>query len=179
METYIAILRGINVGKKQVVMADLKRLLETAGLSDVQTYIQSGNVVFRHEKQDEKTMARRLETLLTANYGFDVPVLVRSAREWDETLAANPFLQRENTAPDKLHVTFLADAPEPALLEKLETVDFKPDEFAVVGRDVYLYCPDGYGRTKLSNTFFEKKLKVSATTRNWATVNKLGELSRL
>jgi uncharacterized protein (DUF1697 family) len=173
MDTCIAMLRGINVsGQKKINMNDLKVLLEGLGLQQVSTYIQSGNVVFKYVPEEPATLARLIQTGIAEKYGFEVPVVIRTAAEIAETLSGSPY-----TDVDKLHVTFLSEAPAPALVDKIAALDFKPDAFTLAGREIYVYCPDGYGRTKITNTFFEAKLKITATTRNWRTVQELHRMA--
>ena len=181
MQTYISILRGINVGgQRKILMADLKALYEGLGLADVRTYIQSGNVAFTTDTTVfNNDLARTLEQAIAKQYLFDVPVIVRSSAEMRHILEANPFARREGIQTEKLHATFLAAAPSANELEKVRALNYSPDEFVISGTEVYLHCPGGYGETKLSNKFFESKLKVSATTRNWNTVNKLVELATI
>jgi len=174
MSTYIAILRGINVsGARKLPMNELKALIEQLKCTNVRTYIQSGNVVFDSEKLNPVTFAKQVEAQIKEQYGYDVPVLIRSQEEITRVATTNPYLTHEGIEIDKLHVTFLADAPKKADAEKIDGITFDNDSFVLLGREVYVHCPDGYGNTKLNNTFFEKKLKVSATTRNWRTVNEL------
>lgn len=158
-------------------MADLKALYESLGLSQVRTYIQSGNVVFATDMTSNTDLARTLEQAIAKRYVFDVPVIVRNSAEMRQILEANPFVRREGILTEKLHVTFLAEAPSAKELEKVRALNYSPDEFVISGTEVFLHCPGSYGETKLSNKFFENKLKVSATTRNWNTVNKLVELA--
>jgi uncharacterized protein (DUF1697 family) len=180
METYISILRGINVGgQKKIQMTDLKLLYEGLELAEIITYIQSGNVIFKTDKNcNTKELADRIEQAIEAKYDFTVPVILRAVKEIENTLAVNPFLKENNIDFDKLHVTFLADKPSKENLGNLKNFDYSPDKFIIDGMEIFLYCPNGYGITKLSNNFFENKLKVRATTRNWKTVNKLFELAR-
>lgn len=183
MQTFISILRGINVsGQKKILMADLKALYENLGFKEVKTYIQSGNVIFKTENKKASSsdidIAKKIEQAIFEKYNFQVPVIVRTAAEMKKTIAANPFLKDDNNIEaDKLHVTFLAEEPAQKNLETIKSFDFSPDRFEIIGKDVFLYIPDKYGDTKLSNKFFETKLKVSATTRNWRTVNNLMELA--
>ncbi len=177
METYVSILRGINVsGQKKVNMKELKALYEELGFTQVRTYIQSGNVVFESSPAKPQDLAKQIEEKIADKYKFDVPIIIRDAEEWENTRKANPFLAKDNSQLDKLHVTFLSEEPTQAHLDKVATYRYEPDEFIIVGKDVYVYCPNGYGNTKLNNTFFENKLKVTATTRNWKTVNELANL---
>jgi uncharacterized protein (DUF1697 family) len=178
MQTYISILRGINVsGQKKINMKELKAMYESLGYQNVVTYIQSGNVAFRTEKAAEKVLAGRIEDAIKATFGFDVPVLVLTLKEIKKTINNNPFLKEKDIQIDKLHVTFLQEKPEAANIKKTEELDFSPDRFVISGKDVFVYCPDSYGNTKINNNFFESKLKVKATTRNWKTVNELRRIA--
>ncbi len=179
MSRYIAILRGINVGTgRKVPMADLKSLCERLGLQNIQTYIQSGNVVFDLGKTESVSdLEQRLQETFTKTFGFDIPVIIRRAEEWGESVAKNPFLKKENIDIERLHLTCLKEDASPELLEKIKSYQYLPDRYEIVGRDVFIFCAAGYGTSKLTNQFFESKLKVPATTRNWKTVMKLYEMS--
>jgi uncharacterized protein (DUF1697 family) len=169
-------LRGINVsGRNRLAMADLQQVFVDADCRDVVTYIQSGNVVFTMAGAAPPPVAvvqQRLRDML----GSHVPVLVRSGAELRRVLGTNPFARRGDE-PAHLHVTFLAAAPDRAGVASLPAGGADGDELAVVGREVYLHCPNGYGNTKLTNALFEKKLGVDATTRNWRTVMKLVDMA--
>ncbi len=174
MPTFIALLRGINVsGKKKIKMADLRQHLGAAGLKAVETYIQSGNVVFEHPPAPEGQLAAKIAAAIESAYGFQVPVLVLSAEQLEAIAEANPMQAEAAEAPGRMLVTFLEAVPEADAFGALEAVRKANERFRHIGKAVYLYCPDGYGRTKLSNTFIERKLKVPATTRNWKTVERL------
>lgn len=179
MKTYISILRGINVsGQKKILMIDLKALYESLALENVTTYIQSGNVIFKTNLElPNEELAKKIEQSVYEKYNFDVPVVIRSMEEIENVISANPFLKERDINTEKLHVTFLADAPRKASLESLKNCDYPPDRFVIIGKEVFLHCPGRYGETKLSNKFFENQLKVSATTRNWKTINKLLEIA--
>jgi uncharacterized protein (DUF1697 family) len=175
MKTYIALLRGINVsGQKKIKMADLRALLESLGFAEVQTYIQSGNVVFKSSADDPGELIVRIENAIQKKYDFHVPALVLDVEDIREALENNPFKERET---DWLHFTFLAEAPSQDRVAQLEALDYPPEEFELGQRVVYLYLPKGYGRAKLNNNFLEQKLKVKATTRNWKTTQKLLDLA--
>jgi len=174
MESYIALLRGINVsGKNMIKMADLAAALSETGLGNIRTYIQSGNILFESENRDSGMLSALIWAKIKERFGFIVPVQVLSRNELNRIRDNNPYLNLRSLPEDKLHLTLLQAVPDPALTAKIAASDFSPDEFVVSGNAIYLYCPDGYGRTRLTNNFFENKLKVSATTRNWATVGKL------
>lgn len=177
MATYISLLHGINVsGKNKIRMPDLVNALEKDGFGDVKTYIQSGNILFSYSKMSTALISRRVETAIMHNLGLPVPAQVLTHKELSEIIASNPFISQPGTDPAKLHVTFLADDPSATLVEKLQAYKYHPDEIIVSGRVIYLHLPNGYGRTKFTNTFIESKLEVSATTRNWRTCLALEEM---
>jgi len=178
MQTFISILRGINVsGQKKILMADLKLLYEGLKFSDVKTYIQSGNVSFKtKEKLSDVELAGKIEKAIYKKYSFEVPVIIRNEDELIKITSSNPFLKKKGIDIKKLHVTFLSQIPGKAEIDNISEVDYSPDRFAINGKEIYLHIPESYGETKLSNNFFEKKLKVKATTRNWNTVNQLLEM---
>ena len=172
--TYVALLRGINLGaRNKVAMVDLRALMEALGAADVTTYLQSGNVVFKSAGRRGE-LAAVLEEGLRRDLGVDVKVLVRTRRALERVVGGNPFARRDVKA---LHVTFLDGKPQAARVKRLDPRRSEPDEFRIVGQEVYLHCPNGYGRSKLSNAYFEKELGVPATTRNWKTVTALAELA--
>ncbi|MBC7425021.1 MAG: DUF1697 domain-containing protein [Bacteroidia bacterium] len=175
-ELYIAIVRGINVGGKKVLMADFKVLLEGLKYSNINTYIQSGNVIFRSAKKLEATLEKEIFNAMARKFGFVSPVIVTTFDYMKNVAGHNPFLKEKDIDLTKLHVTFLADEPSKEALKTISELSFPPDKFIIKDKTVYLYCPVNYGETKLSNKFFESKLKVTATTRNWNTVNKLVEI---
>ena len=173
----IALLRGINVGgKNRLPMKDLAALFVDAGCDDVRTYIQSGNVLFRTEPTAGEDIASIISASLLSRFGYRVPVITRTAREFQESVRANPFVEA-GAAADKLHVIFLAELPDGARVAALDPNRSPADEFAVRGREVYLHCPHGLARTKLTNSYFDSRLATTGTTRNWRTVLKLLELA--
>jgi uncharacterized protein (DUF1697 family) len=175
MKTYIALLRGINVGgNKKIAMKDLQALVAGLGHAGVSTYIQSGNVLLRSAGAPED-VGRGIEEAIARELGLEVKVLIRSQDELAQVIEANPFLPGAD--PAHLHVTFLAGAPEPAALETLAVPKNPSEEYRIIGREVYLHFPEGYGRSKLSNMLWERKLRVAATTRNWNTVMTLLRLA--
>lgn len=154
-------------------MKDLKNTFEKLGLKEVETYIQSGNVLF--VDPSEKTVLNQLiKKSILDDFGFDVPVIIRDANELEFIIRENPF---SNYETDKLHISFLDEEPTSNELEPLENIKFESDQFKIVGKNVYLMCEGKYHETKFSNNFFEKKLKKAVTTRNWNTILKLFELS--
>jgi len=177
--TYIALLRGINVsGHRMIKMEELKNVLSELNFTNIRTYIQSGNIIFDSEKKDPAYLEKQIEEKILNHFEFHVPVVIRTRSELDNIHKDNPFLGKRNEPVDKLHVTFFPEHPEKEHLKKIEELLFLSDEFVVSGREAYLYCPNGYGRTKLTNQFFENKLKLTATTRNWKTIETLLLMSR-
>jgi uncharacterized protein (DUF1697 family) len=175
--TYVALLRGINVGGNNMLpMKDLAAMFSKAGCTAVSTYIQSGNVVFR---ADPKVAARVPTTVVQAiadRSKIRIPIVVRTPAELRRVAEGNPFLER-GIDTDKLHVVFLADVPGAPAVTALDPKRSPPDEFIVRGAEIYLHCPNGLGRTKLSNAYFDSKLETISTARNWRTVLKLLDLS--
>jgi uncharacterized protein (DUF1697 family) len=175
---YVALLRGINLGgKNKLPMAALKEIFEASGCRDVRTYIQSGNVLFNADRAVVAGVPALAAARIAEAYGYRVPVLLRTAGELAATVAGNPFLEA-GLAEDALHVLFLADAPGPDRIARLSPDRSPPDAFAVRGRDVYLHCPGGLARTRLTNAYFDTRLATTSTGRNWRTVTTLLALLR-
>jgi len=174
MQTYISILRGINVsGHKMIKMEALRKMYADLNFKNIQSYIQSGNVIFQDKIMNHVDLQNKIAKAILKEFGFEVPVMVKELNELKTILNNNPFLKNRNEDITKLHVTFLSKEPEQMNLDKIKDGQYGADEFILAGKTVYLFCPNGYGNTKLNNTFFENKLKVIATTRNWKTINEL------
>ena len=174
MPTHIALLRGINVsGHNLIPMERLRASFAELGFGEIKTYIQSGNVIFTTARKSTAAVAKKITEKILNDFGFDVPVIVRTHAELNEVVKKNPFLPGAATDPAKLHVTFLSAAAPPTATKSLQPLAAATERFQVCGREVYLRFPAGYGVTKLSNSAIEKKLSVSATTRNWKTVTTL------
>ncbi|WP_431162526.1 DUF1697 domain-containing protein [Flagellimonas beolgyonensis] len=175
MNTYIALLRGINVsGQKKIKMAELRSVLENIGLKNVQTYIQSGNIVFDHNDTDTKALEIRVHDEIEKQFGFDVPVLILESKDVDHILNESPF---EDDGENKLYYVLLKNAPTEGLKSDFNNLTFDQEDFYITDTCVYLFCRNGYGNAKLNNNLIERKLKVEATTRNHKTMLKLLELS--
>ncbi len=178
MNTYIAMLRGINVsGQKKIKMADLRAHLAELAFGNIRTYIQSGNIIFEHEETSASYLEDKIKQKILEKYGFEVPVLVKLSADFEHLLSHNPFLKDPAKETKRMYVTFLAEEPQAEGLAKLQTVDYAPEEYILEGKEIYFFSPLGYGRAKMNNSFFEQKLKVAATTRNWRTINKLLEMT--
>jgi uncharacterized protein (DUF1697 family) len=171
-------LRGINVsGQKIVKMENLRSSFEALGFRRVRTYVQSGNVIFEATRGSPKDLAKSIEGKILSDFRFSVPLFLRTSDEMKEIVSYNPFLREKEIDGSKLHVTFLSESPANDAKERIGSLNALPDQFRLKGREIYLYCPNGHGRTKLSNTALEKRLSVGATTRNWKTVNQLVKIS--
>ncbi len=174
MITYIAILRGINVGGNRIIKMDaLTKLFSNLGFSNIKTYIQSGNVVFKYTKKNNQLTEKLIANAIKNTFNFDVPVIVFSLDELNTIIKNNPFVLDKTKDVAYLHLTFLAQQPNETNFIKIKDLNFNEDEFTLIDKTIYIYCPNGYGNTKLTNTFFETKLKVSATTRNFKTTHQL------
>jgi uncharacterized protein (DUF1697 family) len=174
MNTYIAILRGINVGGKRMIKMDaLKQLFASLGFSNIETYIQSGNVFFQYKKTSEEKLAATIAKEIENIFSFDVPTIVKNVDELKQIIATNPFTKDKKKLVENFHVTFLATTPTKENIDSIAELTFGDDDFAIIDKAVYLHCPNSYSNSKLTNGFFENKLKVIATTRNWKTCNEL------
>lgn len=172
MTRQIALLRGINVGgARRLPMADLRASMAALGYADAETLLQSGNVVFSSD-EDPGLAATRIQKRLLADTGMDIPVVVRTAAEMAVVVDRNP-LRRQATNPRSYHVAFLSEAPASALVAQLDAAAFRPDLFVVDGREVFIWWPAGAHRARLTTGLLERRLGVTATARNWNTVERL------
>lgn len=170
---HVALLRGINVaGKNMIAMKSLAAMFVEAGCENVQTYIQSGNVLFNASEPVARRAAALISRAIAEQLRLEIAVVTRTPAELREVTTRNPFL-KAGADPGKLYVAFLGDAPRPSGVAALDPNRSPPDEFAVVGREIYLHCPNGLGRTRLTNQYFDSKLATTSTVRNWNTVLKL------
>lgn len=178
MTTYISLLRGINVsGQKLIKMGDLKSMCESLGFEQVITYIQSGNVIFTGKPLLTEQVADLMSGQISKQFGFDVPVISLTIEALQAVLRNNPFVCDSAKQSAFMHVTFLKSAPADFDLSEIQGKRLPEEEIVISEKAVYLYCPGGYGKTKLTNTFLEAKLKVAATTRSWKTVQELEQLA--
>jgi uncharacterized protein (DUF1697 family) len=179
MTTYISILRGINVsGQKLIKMDALRKSYENLGFQNVKTYVQSGNVIFTDNDTDCRRLEQEISRQIEKDFEFDVPVIVLTIDKLKQITDNNPFLKDLNRDPTYLYVTFLSSTPELNDYKQIEDKKQNGEEIFFSDYAVYLYCPNGYGRTKLNNNFLEAKLKVGATTRNWKTTNELLKIAQ-
>lgn len=179
MPIYIALLRGINVGPhKRMKMDKLRSTCEGLGLEDVKTYIQSGNIVFRGPKSSEAALAKKLGDCIGRDFGFTADVITRTKEEMERVIAQNPLLREKGVDESKLHVVFLTAKPSPASLKKLQELTLAPDRVRSLDREIYFYFPNGVSGSSLWKHPLDKVVAMTATMRNWNTVNKLHEMAR-
>lgn len=171
MTRYIVLLRGINVsGKNKLPMQDLRELLSELRYENVQTYIQSGNIILDSEKE-KSVLEKEIKAGIKSKFGYDVPVIARTVKGIEIAIQGNPYpVDNEKVVA----VIFLSDVTTKT---DLEINRAEEDQFTILKDVVYIYCPNGFGRSKLTISVFEKKLEVSATSRNWRTTKKLLELA--
>jgi uncharacterized protein (DUF1697 family) len=174
---YVALLRGINVGgKNKLPMADLSAMFTAVGCSAVQTYIQSGNVVFEAPAAVAGGAAALVAQAIADRFGYRIPVVLRTAAELAAVALENPLLAK-GADPSVLHVVFLAGAPAASRVAALDPNRSPPDELLVRGREIYLACPNGIARTRITNAYLDATLATTSTLRNWRTVLELARLS--
>ncbi len=170
---HVALLRGINVGgKNKLPMKDLAAIFTKAGARNVTTFIQSGNVIF---EGSPKGLCTKVEKAIESQFGFRVPIILRSEEQLEMAVAGNPFLDQHE---DFLHVVFLADLPAAAAVKSLDPARSPGDRFHVAGQEIYLHLPNGGAKTKITNAWLDSKLSTVSTVRNWRTTLKLLELVR-
>lgn len=175
MKNAIALLRGINVsGQKKIKMAELRDSLSNAGLQNVQTYIQSGNIVFDSESDDKEYLQGMVQSIILKDFGFEVPTLIINGKDVNDILKANPF---SDDGENRLYYVLLKNAPAEDEKSAFNALQFENEDFHMTDACVYLFCKKGYGNAKLNNNLIERKLKVEATTRNHKTMLKLLEMT--
>jgi len=178
MAVIISMLRGVNVGGHNKIKMDaLRELYQSLKLRDAQTYVQSGNVIFRTDERDISRLAKRIEAGIERKFGFRPHVILRTTAEMKEVIARNPFVKRRGIEPSKLLVTFLASDPPAEVREKVRQIKCDPEELRIEGRELYIYFPNGMGRSKLSTAKLEKTMSTPGTGRNWNSVTKMLEMA--
>ena len=179
MQTYISFLRGVNMtGHNSIKMTDLADLYQKLGFKDAETFIQSGNVLFSSsDGSNESELGLKIEKAISEKFNYIVPVMIRTNRELADLFTTNPFLEEPDFDPSKMAVIFLHEEPSDNQIQKVVDVDYPPDKFKIIGREIYIYCPNGFGRTKIYTNFFERKMGVSGTGRNWKTITTILSIS--
>ncbi len=174
LHTYISLLRGINVSSKNNIrMADLQSIYQSLNFSNIRTYLQSGNVIFSTPEQDKTSLAESIQSRIKQEFGFTIDILIREHEDLRRIIDRNPFRTKRHEDPAHLHVTFLSHSLSNGLVNEHPSGTDKKDEFVSGESEIYVFCPEGYGRTKFSNTYFEKLFQQPATTRNWNTIKYL------
>ena len=179
MPTYVAMLRGINVGgHHRVTMDRLRESFASLGLKNLQTYIQSGNLVFQAARASPSTLRQKMEEKFAADFGFPSLVILRTQEELAQAIAANPFLKPSGSEIDhgKMHVIFLSAPPAADVLKQLQGFTKAPDQSFCAGQEIYVHVPNGFARSSLANNPIERKFLAQSTTRNWRTVNTLHQM---
>jgi uncharacterized protein (DUF1697 family) len=177
MTTYLALLRGINLGSRNKIrMADLRELVESLGHENVRTHILSGNVLFESQRRDARRLERELEKAIKKRFGYDIAVLIRTRDELEEIVSKNPLPQAVREGR-RLFVLFLSENPSRDRIGEIDADAYKPEEFAVVDRAIYAWFRQGLQGSKLAGALSDKRLGVTVTNRNWNTVTKLLELA--
>lgn len=178
MAVVISLLRGVNLGGQKIIKMDaLRALYQSLKFEDVATFIQSGNVVFRTKERDLAKLAKHIGDGIETSFGFRPEVVLRTTEEMRGVIARNPFAARKEIEPSKLLVWFLASAPSAEAREKVLTVKIEREEMRMDERELYIYFPDGQGRSKLSLPSVDRALQILGTGRNWNTVQKLMEMA--
>jgi uncharacterized protein (DUF1697 family) len=177
MSVVISMLRGVNVGgHNKIKMDSLRALCESLKLREPQTHVQSGNIVFKADERDLARLAKRIQDAIEKKFGFRPAVILRTTSELRDTIARNPFAKRRGIEPGKLLVTFLADEPAADACGPVREMKTDPEELHLLGREIFIYFPNGAGKSKLPWSSLDKMLKTSGTARNWNTVTKLLEI---
>jgi uncharacterized protein (DUF1697 family) len=178
MNTYIALLRAINLAGRQVAMADLRDLVAQSGFSEARSLLQSGNVIFRTKTRKSADLERILETAARKRFDLEIDFFVRTMDEWQSVIAENPFPAEATRDPAHLLVMFLKEAPRPDAVQALRAGITGPESVAAKGRHAYFVYPNGIGHSRVTNALIEKKLETRGTGRNWNTVLKLAALGK-
>jgi uncharacterized protein (DUF1697 family) len=161
-------------GHNSIKMSELVSLYNSLGFPDAKTFIQSGNVIFSNKSdKTESSISATIEKEILGKFNYIVPVMIRTRRELSTLFSVNPFLAEIKFDPAKMAVIFLHEEPSADQLKKVKEIDYPPDKFKIIGREIFIYCPNGFGRTKLYTNFFEKKMGVIGTARNWKTITKI------
>jgi len=178
MTVVICMLRGINLGShNRLKMDDLKKLCASLKLRNPQTYVQSGNVIFKTDERDLDKLRQKLEVAIHKKFGFQTDAILRSTKDLREVIAQNPFAKRKDIHPGKLLVTFFTNDPGEAARKQVRAIKCDPEVLFIEGREAYIYFPNGAGRSKLNWSLIPKTLKVQGTARNWNSVTKLLEMA--
>jgi uncharacterized protein (DUF1697 family) len=165
-------------GHNSLKMADLSDLYRKLGFNDAETYIQSGNVIFNGVDDLTATeTALNIEKAILQRFNYNIPVMIRTVEEVRSIISVSPFLAEENFEPSKMAVIFLYEKATEAQIQKVSGINYPPDKFKITGREIFIYCPNGFGRSRLYTNFFEKKMGVTGTARNWKTITTILDIA--
>jgi uncharacterized protein (DUF1697 family) len=180
MQTLISFLRGVNMaGHNSIKMKDLTEMFTNSGFSDPETYIQSGNVIFNYsDNYSASEISVKIEKAIFERFSYNVPVMTRTIPELKEIILHNPFLKEDNFDPAKMAVIFLHEKCTSEKAEKVKDISYPPDKFIISDNEIFIYCPNGFGKTKLYTNFFEKKMGINGTARNWKTFTTILDIAK-
>ena len=165
-------------GHNSIKMTDLSALYKELGFSDAETYIQSGNVIFSSPSDlPVSNISVKIERAIFERFNHNIPVMIRTTDEIRKLISTSPFIADENFDSSKMAVIFLYKEPLIAQIQKVINISYPPDKFKIIGKEIFIYCPNGFGKTKLYTNFFEKKMDVKGTGRNWKTINTILEIA--
>ena len=165
-------------GHNSIKMADLSKLYEKIGFFDNKTYIQSGNVIFKSDTEvDREEIADRITSEILKKFGYDIPVMIRDIAKLRQLTVSNPYIEIKDFDPSKLAVIFLLNPPTEIAVEKMKNISYPPDQYYISDKEIFVYCPNGFGKTKLYTNFFENKMGVTGTARNWKTITRILEIA--
>jgi uncharacterized protein (DUF1697 family) len=166
-------------GHNSVKMNDLSNLYRDLGFTDVKTYIQSGNVIFcSNDNEQVPVISKRIEEAILEKFNLNIPVMIRTVPEIKDLSSSNYFLSEENFDPAKMAIIFLHEKCIESQIQKVADVNYPPDRFLISGSEIFIYCPNGFGKTKLYTNFFEKKMGVIGTGRNWKTITTILNIAK-
>ena len=179
MQTLISFLRGVNMtGHNSIKMADLSKLYCQIGFCENKTYIQSGNVIFKASiEANRNEIASRITQGILQNFGYNIPIMIRDLDDLKHVKASNPYLGLKDFDPLKMAVIFLLHPPTEVAKEKMKNISYPPDQYYISDNEILTYCPNGFGKTKLYTNFFENKMGVIGTARNWKTVTTILDMA--
>jgi len=180
MDKVVVFLRGVNMaGHNKIKMADLQRLFVKLGYKDATTYIQSGNVVFTAGTgESPEALEDKISNAIKMEFSLDIVSMVRTASEMEAIIKSNPYIPGQNADPSKVATLILKHRPGNEQVARMDDVNYPPDKFFISGKEIFIYCPDGFGKTKLYTNFFENRMKVSGTARNWNSITILAQMAK-
>lgn len=178
MKQFIALLRGINIGKIKILMKDLRQLMEDEGFQDVQTYIQTGNILFRTDLTDISALESRIEKAIHHQFGFNITVFITERQELEQVIRSQPFKELSEQEKGRIYIALYKGEMEQKLIKDMADKNFEPEIYKIAKKAIYFYSPKSFSDSVINNNFLEKSLGIRATTRNQKTIQKLIDLSK-